>query len=62
MYVIILVKIPDYLTLLSGDNHFDNLSFLSNIVSTTRSINSRNKSLFIRLHTLWTAVPFPVKN
>ena len=44
VYKIIPVTMPDYLTLYSGDSrlrstHFDNLSFVSNIASTTTSIS-----------------------
>ena len=43
------VKVPDYLTLYSGDRrlrrtHLDNLTFVSNIGSTTASINCSDLS------------------
>ena len=46
VYKTIPVNIPDYLTLYSGDSrlrqtHLDNLSFVSNIASTTTSIKSK---------------------
>ena len=49
LYKTIPVNIPDYLTLYSGDSrlhrtHLDNLSFVSNIATTTTSINNLNKS------------------
>ena len=58
---------PDYLTLYSGDTrlrstHLDNLSFVSNIASTTASIKNLNKSFFIRTHTLWNSLPFDIRN
>ena len=48
VYKTIPVNILDYLTLYSGDSrlrrtHLDNLSFVSNIASTTTSINNLNK-------------------
>ena len=51
VYKTIRVNIPDYLTLYSGDSrlrriHLDNLSFVSNIASTTASIKNLNKSLY----------------
>ena len=57
VYKTIPVNIPDYLTLYSGDSrlrrtHLDNLSFVSNIVSTRTNITNLNKSLFFRTHTL----------
>ena len=53
VYKTIPVNIPDYLTLYSGDSrlrrtHLDNLSFVSNIATTTTSINNLNKSFFFR--------------
>ena len=50
------VNIPDYLTLYSEDSrlcrtHLDNLSFVSNIASTTTIIKNVNKSFFFRTHT-----------
>ena len=57
VYKTIPVNIPDYLTLYSGDSclrrtHLNNLSFVSNIASTTASIKNLNKSSFFRTHTL----------
>ena len=54
VYKTIPVNIPDYLTLYSGDSrlrrtHLDNLSFVSNIATTTTSINNLNKSFFFVL-------------
>ena len=67
VYKTIPVNIPDYLTLYSGDSrlrrtHLDNLSFVSNIASTTTSINNLNKSFFFRTHTLWNSLPFDIRN
>ena len=67
VYKTIPVNIPDYLTLYSGDSrlcrtHLDNLSFVSNIASTTTSINNINKSFFFRTHTLWNSLPFDIRN
>ena len=61
------INIPDYLTLYSEDSRLrrtplDNLSFVSNIASTTASIKNLNKSLFFRTHTLWNSLPFDIKN
>ena len=42
--------------------HLDNLSFVSNIASTTTSIQNFNKSFFFRSHTLWNSLPFDIKN
>ena len=65
VYKTIPVNIPDYLTLYSGDSrlrrtHLDNLSFVSNIASTTTSIANLNKSFFFRSHTLWNSSPFDI--
>ena len=65
VYKTIPVNILDYLTLYSGDSrlrrtHLDNLSFVSNIASTTTSIANLNKSLFFRSHTLWNSLPFDI--
>ena len=67
VYKTIPVNIPDYLTLYSGDSrlrrtHLDNLSFVSNIASTTTSIANLNKSFFFRSHTLWNSLPFDIRN
>ena len=67
VYKTIPVNIPDYLTLYSGDTrlcrtHLDNLSFVSNIASTTASIQNINKSFFFRTHTLWNSLPFDIRN
>ena len=67
VYKTIPVNIPDYLTLYSGDSrlrrtHLDNLSFVSNIATTTTSINNLNKSFFFRTHTLWNSLPFDIRN
>ena len=61
------VNIPNYLTLYSGDSrlhrtHLDNLSFVSNIASTTASIKNLNKSFFFLTHTLWNSLPFDIRN
>ena len=61
VYKIISVTMPDYLTPYSGDSrlrstHMDNLSFVSNIALTTKSINNFNKSFFFRSHTLWNSL------
>ena len=66
-YKIIPVKMPDYLTLYSGDSrlrsiHLDNLCFVSNIASTTTSISNLNKSFFFRSHMLWNFLPFDLRN
>ena len=63
VYKIIPVTMPDYLTLYSGDSrlrstYFDNLSFVSNIASTTTSISNLNKSFLFRSHMLWNFLPF----
>ena len=55
VYKTIPVNIPDYITLYSGDSrlrrtHLDNLSFVSNIASTTTTIKNLNKSFFFRTH------------
>ena len=55
------------LALYSGDSrlrrtHLDNLSFVSNIASTTGSIKNLNKSFFFRTHTLWNSLPFDLRN
>ena len=42
--------------------HLDNLSFVSNIASTTTSIANLNKSFFFRSHTLWNSLPFDIRN
>ena len=42
--------------------YLDNLSFVSNIASTTTSIKSHNKSFFFRTHTLWNSLPFDIRN
>ena len=42
--------------------HLDNLSFISNIASTTTSIKNLNKSFFFRTHTLWNSLPFDIRN
>ena len=65
VYNIIPVTMPDYLTLYSGDSrlrstHLDNLSFVSNIAST--SISNLNKFFFFRSHTLWNFLPFDLRN
>ena len=67
VYKIIPVTMPDYLRLYSGDSrlrstHLDNLSFVSNIASTTTSISNLNKSFFFRSHTLWNFLPFDLRN
>ena len=67
VYKIIPVTMPDYLRLYSGDSrlrstHLDNLSFVSNIASTTTSISNHNKSFFFRSHTLWNFLPFDLRN
>ena len=67
VYKTIPVNIPDYLTLYSGDSrlrrtHLDNLSFVSNIASTTTTIKNLNKSFFFRTHTLWNSLPFDIRN
>ena len=64
VYKIIPVTMPDYLTLYSGDSrlrstHLDNLSFVSNIASTTTSISNLNKSI---LFSLWNFLPFDLRN
>ena len=56
-----------YITLYSGDSrlrstHLDNLSFASNIASTTTSISNLNISFFFRSHTLWNFLPFDLRN
>ena len=61
------VNIPDYLTIYSGNSrlrrtHLDNLSFVSNIASTTASIQNLNKSFFFRTHTLWNSLPFDIRS
>ena len=63
VYKTIPVNIPDYLKLYSGDSllrrtHLDNLSFVSNIASTTESITNLNKYFFFRTHTL----PFDIRS
>ena len=69
IYKIIPVTMPDYFTLYSGDSrlrssstHLDNLSFVSNIASTTTSIGNLNKSFFFCSHTLWNFLPFDLRN
>ena len=67
VYKIIPVTMPDYLTLYSGDSrlrstHLHNLSFVSNIASTTTSISNLNKSFFFRSHTLRNFLPFDLIN
>ena len=67
MYKTIPVNIPDYLTLYSGDSricrtNLDNLSFVSNIASTTTNIKNLNKSFSFRTHTLWNSLPFDIRN
>ena len=69
VYKIIPVTMPGYLTLYSGDSrlrstHLDNLSFVSNIASTTTSISNLIQSfLFCSLsHTLWNFLPFDLRN
>ena len=66
VYKTIPVNIPGNLTLYSGDSrlrrtHLDNLSFVSNIASTTTSIANLNKSFFFRSHTLWNSLPFDIR-
>ena len=61
VYKSIPVNIPDYLTLYSGGSrlrqtHLENLSFVSNIASTTTSIKTLNKSFFFRSHRLWNSL------
>ena len=58
---------PDYLKCYNGDSrlrstHLDNLLFVSNIASTTTSINNVNKSFFFRSHSFWNSLPFDIKN
>ena len=53
VYKTIPVTMSDYLTLYSGysrlhSTHIDNISFVSNIASTTTSISNLYKSLFFR--------------
>ena len=65
VYKTIPVNIPDYLKLYSGDSifrrtHLDNLSFVSNIASTTASITNLNKYFFFRTHTI--TLPFDIIN
>ena len=67
VYKIIPVTMPDYLALYSGDSrlrstHLDNLSFVSNIASTTTSISNLDKSFFFRSHTLWNLLTFDLRN
>ena len=69
VYKTIPVNIPDYFTLYSWEwgcrirrTHLDNLSYVSNIASTTTSIKNLNKSLFFRTHTLWNSLPFDIRN
>ena len=67
VYKTIPVNIPDYITLYSEDSrlcrtHLDNLSFVSNIASTTTNIANLNKSFFFRFHTLWNSLPFDIRN
>ena len=65
VYKTIPINMPDYLTRYNGDSrlrstHLDNLSFVSNIASTTTSINNLNKSFFFRSHTFWNSLPFDI--
>ena len=58
---------PDYFTLYNRNSrlrstHLDSLSFVSNIASTTTSINNLNKSFFFRSHTFWNSLPFDIRN
>ena len=67
VYKTIPVNIPDYLILYSGDSrlrrtHLDNLSFVSNIATTTTRIQNLNKSFFFRTHTLWNSLLFDIRN
>ena len=67
VYKTIPVNIPDYLTLYSGHSrlrrtHLDNLSFESNVASTTPCSTNLNKSFFVRTDTLWNTLPFDIIN
>ena len=67
VYKIIPVTMPGYLTLYSGDSrlrstHLDNLSFVSNIASTTTSISNLIQSFLFCSHTLWNFLPFDLRN
>ena len=42
--------------------HLDNLTFVSNIDSTTASIQNLNKSFLFRTHTLWNSLPFDIRS
>ena len=67
VYKTIPINMPDYLTLYNGNSrlrstHLDNLSSVTNIVSTATSINNLNKSLFFRSQTFWNSLPFDIRN
>ena len=67
VYKTIPINMPDYLTRYNGNSrlrstHLDNLSFVSNIASTTTSINNLNKSFFFRSHTFWNSLPFDIRS
>ena len=67
VYKTIPINMPDYLTRYNGDSrlrstYLDNLSFVSNIASTTTSINNLNKSSFFRSHTFWNSLPFDIRS
>ena len=59
VYKTIPINMPDYLT---RSTHLDNLSFVSNIASTTTSINNLNKSFFFRSDTFWNSLSFDIRN
>ena len=64
VYKTIPVYMSDYLTIYSGKNRLrrtqiDDLSFVSNVASTTTSINNVNKSFFFRSH-VWNSLPFDI--
>ena len=66
-YELIPVNMPNYLYLFDGNSslrsiHLYELSFVSNLDSTTARMYNINKSFFLHSHTLWDSMPFDIRN
>ncbi len=60
------VNLPNYLNLFDGQSrlrssHLDRLSFVSNLLPRGNSTSLLNKSFFFRVHTLWNALSFEIR-
>ena len=60
------VDLPSYLNLFDGQSrlrssHLDSLSFVSNLLPRGNSTSLLNKSFFFRVHTLWNALSFEIR-